>query len=540
MLRHFTTMLFGVLFCLNAFAVDQIQSLADFDRDAQGDQLPVIINLKTSGKSSSGQSGAIGGGGWVSLDNYISEAQQKFANEMGWLNFNDLIALKTVPAMAKSVSREEMKQMLASGAVESVYKQQEVFPSLVSSINTIHLPVSDPNYKAGEGYAVAILDTAIDTNHPFIRDRIVAEACFSGIKECPNGEMIMVGKGAAQPTNDCLAKGDCSHGTHVAGIAAGNMGKLKGVAPDAKIIAVKVLNAKGSNYDEQILAAVDWISTVRDKYNIAAINMSLGGGGPYTGPCNSKGGGNYYKLFTRLKSQGVATIIASGNDADDSKGFLKGIAAPACVSNVISVGALDNAGNKAAAYSNSAAFVTIMAPGGDYRSGNAIISSVPAKAGAVLKAKIPCTDDNLYCGFQGTSMAAPHVAGAWVALKSSAPNKSYDDIYQALISTPKFTDQRNGLSFPTLNVGQSLTLLNSNSRQPAPPAKQPPPAQRPQEPPQTTQPAPPPQARNPEPSQPAKPDPQPAPEQPTKEREQYRKVDGILIENQTSSDTFEW
>lgn len=541
----------GMLFSSPVFASDSpIQSLADFDRSAEDNQVPVIINLKApssdnSARARSRQDHLINKGGWVSLDNYISEAQTKFANEMGWVNFNDLIALKTVPAMAKSVSREEMKQLLASGAVESVYEQKEVFPSLVSSLQTIHLPVADETYKGGKGYAVAILDTAIDSNHPFIRDRVVAEACFSAIKECPNGQVAMVGKGAAQPTERCVAKGDCSHGTHVAGIAAGSMGKLKGVAPDANIVAVKVLNAQGRNHDAQILAAVDWISTVREKYNIAAINMSLGGGGPYTGHCDRSGGGIYYKLFTRLKEQGVATIIASGNDASDKKGFLGGIASPACVRNAISVGALDNKGEQAAVYSNSASFVSIMAPGGDYSAGNAIYSSIPEKAGAVLKSKIPCTENNLFCGFQGTSMAAPHVAGAWVALKSSAPQKSYNDIYRALISTTQFTDKRNGLRFPTLNVQQSLSLLNTQTAKPKPSEPAPPKA-RPEAPakePTPPQPAPPPRARAPQPEPPAQPpaqaEPEPAPP-PKQERERYRRVDGILIENQSSSDTFEW
>ena len=87
----------------------------------------------------------------------------------------------------------------------------------------------------GKGVYVAVLDTGVDAHHPFLAGRVEEEACFA--TACPNGQTQMIGPGAARPVAD--------HGTHVAGIVAGRNDKFAGIAPDAKIIGVRVFSTEG-------------------------------------------------------------------------------------------------------------------------------------------------------------------------------------------------------------------------------------------------------------------------------------------------------
>ena len=123
-------------------------------------------------------------------------------------------------------------------------------------------------------------------------------------------------------------------------------------------------------------------------------------------------------------------MIASGNN-----GFIDGISSPACISTAISVGATDKS-DVVAGYSNSASFLDLLAPG------SAINSSVPGGG---------------FATWNGTSMATPHVAGAWAVIKSQQLNASVDDVLNALVNTAvPILDGRNGITKPRIDVEASL------------------------------------------------------------------------------------
>src|SRR5262249_2268174 len=138
--------------------------------------------------------------------------------------------------------------LAASPDVVRVMDDKIMRPSLAESVPLIQGDQAwDAGYD-GTGTTVAILDTGVDSHHPFLAGKVIDEACFSstqaGVSQsaCPNGSTQEFGAGAAAP----CSLDSCSHGTHVAGIATGNGASagqpFSGVAKGARIVAVQVFS----------------------------------------------------------------------------------------------------------------------------------------------------------------------------------------------------------------------------------------------------------------------------------------------------------
>ncbi len=260
----------------------------------------------------------------------------------------------------------------------------------------------------GAGQAVAILDTGVDAAHPFLSGRVNAEACFSTTSGqsrsvCPNGEASQIGPGAARP---CQITG-CLHGTHVAGIAAGRGESFSGIAPDANIIAVQVFSRFGQStgaFTSDIIRGLDFVLQQNASQRVAAVNLSLGGGRE-RGFCDTE---PMKMVVDQLRSAGVATVIASGND-----GLRDSVSFPGCISSAVTIGATDKR-DRIASFSNCGPQTDLHAPG------VAITSSVPGRGFQALS---------------GTSMATPHVVGAFAALRSRFPNANVTQLELALEAT---------------------------------------------------------------------------------------------------------
>src|SRR5262249_54213492 len=163
----------------------------------------------------------------------------------------------------------------------------------------------------------------------------------------------------------------------------------------------------------------------------AAVNMSLGGD-RFEANCDDDS--PLTQVVNELTGLNVAVVIAAGNE-----GFTNAIDSPACIRAAVSVGAVDK-NNVVADYSNSSQLVTLLAPGSDVTS-----SSV----------------GGTFVQMSGTSMAAPHVAGAIALLRAAAPNRSLADIVGALRSSGvAVTDARNNLARPRIQLDQALAALN--------------------------------------------------------------------------------
>ena len=177
-------------------------------------------------------------------------------------------------------------------------------------------------------------------------------------------------------------------------------------------------------------------------YNVCSINLSLGSDDYWTSPC---GNSAYETAFAAARAAGVAATVAAGNENKKDR-----ISSPACAPSAISVGAVYDSdlgskywsacsdttasADRVTCFSNSASFLTLLAPGSDITAGGITLA--------------------------GTSQAAPHVAAAIALLKAAKPAASVDEIVAALKSTGKrVTDAANGITTPRIDVAAAASAL---------------------------------------------------------------------------------
>lgn len=281
----------------------------------------------------------------------------------------------------------------------------------------------------GASVVVAVLDSGLDTDHADLADDLTYQACFldddgsiDGVGECPNGSDRQFGPGAAE---DGVGHGTCTTGV----VTSRGTVSPPGVAPAADIVAIKVLDDTPSSgrfaYTSEIIAALDFIIT--DRPNVDVINMSLGTDALYDGECDAA------TAFTMaaadavdtLRANGVITFASSMNNGSSTQ-----MALPACLSNVVSVGATAK-DDTVYAGTNSNATLDLLAPG----------------------VNITTTGlDNGTARATGTSFASPHAAGCAALLIDAGVAITPQQIENRLETSPVLvTDPKNGLAFPRID-----------------------------------------------------------------------------------------
>ena len=400
----------------------------------------------------------------------IARAQETLLNRLQANNRESVKRFKYIPYLAMEVSAEELEQLKAMPEVFQIQEDALAKPLLNESTRIIGADAAWASGFTGAGQTVAILDTGVDGTHPALSGKVVSEACFSTDNGsdrrslCPGG---VTNSTAAGSGVNCTGVGGCDHGTHVAGIAAGRPGMnasgdtLTGVARDANVIAIQVFTRFTNNSDCDGSApcvksfASDQISgleRVRDLANltdgggnpifhIASVNMSLGDDSNNSSNCD---GDSRKAAIDNLRSLGIATVISAGNESHRN-----GVGVPGCISTAISVGSTDK-DDTVSSFSNNASIVSILAPGGS------IESTLPGGG----------------YGFKsGTSMAAPHVTGAWAAFKS-APGHGSDSVAAVLTQfqntgvpiTDARTPSPTNLVRPRLRLDSALGLRSADLR----------------------------------------------------------------------------
>ncbi|WP_424216817.1 S8 family peptidase (plasmid) [Streptomyces sp. BI20] len=356
----------------------------------------------------------------------------------------------SLPVVTLSVDKAGLDRLAAQPGVVSVTEDRPERATLDESVPLIGGDTAFAAGKTGAGTAVAVLDTGVASQHPFLKGRVKAEACFSPIDAdlgasslCPDGTPAQQGPGSADTdTGPCAQLPACDHGTHVAGIAAGkgtgSGGSPKnGVAPGADIVAVQVFSrfdttdACGgeapcvASFPSAQLAALEHVAKLKQAGTpIIAANLSLGGG-HYTAACD----GDVRKAAVdKLLAAGVATVVAAGNN-----GYTDAVSVPGCVSTAVTVGSTTD-DDELSAFTNRGPLLDLFAPG------TGIVSSVPG---------------GQYASKNGTSMATPHVTGALAVLKQAYPTKSVTEL-TALLKNSGRGIVYTGATTPRVDLGTAL------------------------------------------------------------------------------------
>ncbi len=377
----------------------------------------------------------------------IRRAQDALLTQMAAYNAQSVRKFSYIPYMAMWVDAAALTFLSTRRDVSSIEEDMADPLALAESVPLIGAPTVWASGYTGAGQVVAVLDTGVDKTHPFLVGKVVSEACYSnggggGTSVCPGGvNSTAPGSGV----NCSPAISGCSHGTHVAGIAAGkDNGSIgfSGVARDANVIAVQVFTQFGgsvSSYVSDQILGLERVQTLSSSFTVATVNMSLGGGRYYDQASCDSANTARKAAIDNLRSLKIATVIASGNS-----GYTDSMSAPGCISTAISVGATGDGSSGTTvdavmSYSNSASFLNLLAPG------SKINSSTPG---------------NTWGNWDGTSMATPHVAGAWALLKSKVPSATVNQVLSALTTTGlPVTDSRNSITKPRIRLDLAANAL---------------------------------------------------------------------------------
>jgi subtilisin len=386
----------------------------------------------------------------------IRSGQSDLLANLAGFNAAERRRFKYVPFMVLEADSRAIEHLARLPMVASLEEDRAERPIMESSNEVIGSPDAWSAGYDGAGWAVAVLDTGVDKSHPFfaIQSKVVSEACYSTTSPsaqsttvCPDGKQSSVAGGAGV---NCPANVEgCDHGTHVAGSVAGNdlAGPNFGVARGANIIAIQVFSRFDStstcggsqntpcalSFVSDQVAGLERVYELRTGLNISSVNMSLGGKRFGDEESCDAAEGLRKMAIDNLRSVGIATVVASGNANSRTS-----ISTPACISSAISVGSTTDA-DAISSFSNVADFLDLLAPG------SLITSSVP---GGGLGTK------------NGTSMATPHVAGAWAVLKQESPLADVDTVLAALRDTgASIDDERsNGSVVDMRRINLDLAL----------------------------------------------------------------------------------
>ncbi|MFT6790255.1 MAG: serine protease [Pseudoalteromonas rhizosphaerae] len=342
-------------------------------------------------------------------------------------------------------AQQYMQEVMASGNVEYIEIDQMLKPFATPNdpryddqwhyyeqAGGLNLPTAWDT-ATGSGVTVAVLDTGyrphIDLNanilpgYDMISDTFVANDGGARDSDARDpGDAVSAGECG----NNNSAQGSSWHGTHVAGTVAAvtNNGEgVAGVAYDAKVVPVRVLGKCGG-LTSDIADGIIWasggsVSGVPANANPAdVINMSLGG----SGSCSS----TTQNAINQARNNGTVIVIAAGNDNDNANNYN-----PGNCNGVVNVASVGRNGGRAY-YSNYGTSIDVAAPGGAQSFANdseGILSTHNSGSSS------PSSDSYHYS--QGTSMAAPHVAGVAALIKQAKPTATPDEIESILKSSTR-------------------------------------------------------------------------------------------------------
>ncbi len=359
-------------------------------------------------------------------------AKENIINDIGKENLKQDLG----DSISFEISKAELKELKDNPDVEKVKIDRPIKAFLQDSVPLVNATRAWPIQISGINITgidetICIIDTGINFSHP---------ALIGKNKTCV---IDCVGKNCIE---NCSIGDDNGHGTHVAGIAAAST-TINGVAIGANLIGVKVLNSAGSGSGTDLDAAISWCLNNSATYNISVISMSLGTDCDdtpqycYSSYCDSDETTTAPRI-NNATLMNISVMIATGNDGKTSL-----ISSPACIQNATAVGATDKSDN-IASYSNRNSLTDLLAPGTSINS---------------------TKSNGAYESRQGTSMSAPHAAGAFALIRQffrlqSSRILSPSEIQNALNSSGKIIfDSGSGLNFARINILSAIVYLDNTA-----------------------------------------------------------------------------
>ena len=375
----------------------------------------------------------------------IAERRDAVLDQISPSEFRVTDTFKNLSVVGGYVTYEGLKKLVRDYRVQKIDLDLAGHMALAESTELVRARDVQAMGITGAGVVVAVFDTGIDSDHPDLADDIVGQQCFctnaDGSGCCPGGRTEASGPGGAEDEQ--------GHGTHVAGIiTSGGRVAPRGMAPDADVLAVRVLDKTGSAASSvQLMKAFDWVISTQPAVKIVNTSLVFGS---FPGQCDAASSftAGLAQAVNTLRARGTLTVSSAGNSGTKSE-----IGAPACLSGAIGVGAVYDANigtisfgctdgttafDKIACFSNSSSAVDLLAPG-------AAISSSGIGGGVA--------------GFAGTSQAAPHVAGALALLIQAKPSATTDQLETALKASGRPITDSNGVTATRIDVKSAVDFI---------------------------------------------------------------------------------
>ncbi len=374
--------------------------------------------------------------------------------------------LPSARAQVVEVENLALHDLASHPQVARMHVDHPAFATMERTGAAIAATIARQSFRlTGKGIGVAVIDSGITAWHddlylagvrsPRAAPRIVH---FKDFTKASNPRIWM----SEQPSDEY------GHGTHVAGIIAGNgfdsNGARTGIAPGANLIGLKVLDANGQGYISDVIAAIDYAIAVRKTYNIRVINLSVA-----SGVFESYETDPLTQAARRAVDAGIVVIAAAGNIGTNMQGDVQygGITSPGNAPWVLTVGAASHEGTAARNNDTLARFSSrgptwidfaakpdLVAPGVGIESLADPHSTLYASFGDYLLDGARSTAYKPYLSLTGTSMAAPVVAGTVALMLEANPNLTPNAVKAILQYT---AEVREGESF----LAQGAGLLNA-------------------------------------------------------------------------------
>ena len=383
------------------------------------------------------------GGRVASATVQISQTQENLLNALPADGFSMIHRFETVPGLAGEVTAAGLETLLSRPEVVAIALD---LPVAIACGGDALPKLAAPAWQSlgftGAGVNVAVLDTGIDVAHVDLTGQVKGQHCFDREGNCPPGES----------SESDQAQDENGHGTHVAGIIA-SQGQTSppGLAPEAGLVAVRVLGRDGTGFTSDVVAGIDWVVANQANLGVKVMNLSLGGG-RYAGVCDEADANTmlYAAAVDSARQATITVFAAAGN-----QGYATELMAPACVSGALSVGNVYGAEfgsfswptcvdsgvgiDQVACSSNSSPALELLAPG-------VRIASTALGGGQGIQS--------------GSSMSTAYASGTAALMLEAAPDLAPDEVATVLRETGvPVTDTRNGQITPRIDPLAALDRL---------------------------------------------------------------------------------